>query len=403
MITNYTIALDKLELMLCYNTYVSGFNLATIGTHNALDTYTVGSVNLFRSHTVTGNYKLQYDINVGDLRLGFIKLLPTKPLSLVNGEPLVKLSFSNRLLYAPTKVIPLLNTFLSTFNLEINNITRYEIALDSNVNSNDLLLNNFYDNDLHFMNKNRKINNILKVSTLYRNGDETASFYVGHRKSVQVAFYNKSKQSDLKKIYKDYQKQFHESNGLDTTKDVFRVEVRVPRKVLKASKTVYKHHLNQSILTIARYNKLNDTEKELYQKTAINRNREVTVEKLFDPVEMLSLFKLDFENIIDFRYKDYANKDRCTKIKLIDFKQVKEYKYTITMTDIQGVNTNLIKKQIKNLLELYKYGKDILYWNNAKELSYNNELHPYFQQVQAKLRISTPMPVVKLNNSVSLF
>ena len=403
MITNYTIALDKLELMLCYNTYVSGFNLAAIDTHNAADTYTVGSVNLFRSYSVKGNYKLQYDIKVGDLRLGFIKLLPTLPLSLVNNEPLVKLSFSNRLLYNPTKVISLLNTFLHTFNLGMNNITRYEIAVDSNVNSNDLLLNNFYDNDLHFMNKNRNINNILKVSTLYRNGDETASFYVGDRKSVQVAFYNKSKQSDLKKIYKDYQKQFHQANGLDTTKDVYRVEVRVPRKVLNASKTVYKHHIDESILTIAGYNKLNDNEKEFYQKSAINKNREITLEELINPVEMLSLFKLDFENIIDFRYKDYANKDRCTKIKLIDFKQVKDYKHTITMTDVHGVNTNLIKKQIKNLLELYKYGKDILFWNKAKELAYDNELYPYFQQVQANYRVSTPMPVVKLNNSVSLF
>lgn len=404
LLSTYTIALDKLELQLSYpeplytDTGIKdGFvgkslNLATVDTLNALDSYTTGNTTLYRIEKPVGHYKLQYDIEINGTLLGFVRLLPTNPTTLFGGKPLVNLSIANKVLYSK-ELIRILDAFLEVFQLIINNITRYDIALDSNTDTNEILLGHFHDTDLHFMSQNRSLAEILKVATLYRSGTENASFYVGKRGAIQVAFYNKSKQTG-KQTYQEHVKAFHHANGLDTDRNIYRVEVRVPRKALKRYTPMYQHHdASTKPITASQYNKLTVAEQLYYTKKTLTTFRPVTVAELVNPVKLLELFKLDFESLIDFRQKDKANKDRCTRVKIIDFKAINNYILTQTITESMNIDTNLQKKQIKNNLENYKYSKKNLYWEEAQTLADLYTLLGYFSEVQAKLRVKPPVVV----------
>lgn len=404
LLSTYTVALDKLELQLSYpeplytdTGIIDGFvgkslNLATLDTLNALDSYTTGNTTLYRIEKPVGHYKLQYDVEINGTLFGFIRLLPTSVSTLFGGKPLVNLSINNKVLYS-NKLNGLLDTLLESFQLIINNITRYDIALDSNTDTNDILLGHFHDTDLHFMCHNRSLAEILKVATLYRTGDENATFYVGKREAIQVVFYNKSAQTG-KYTYQEHVKSFHHANGLDTDRDIYRIEVRVPRKALKRYTPMYQHHdTTREPITASQYNKMTVAEQLYYTKKSLTSFRPVTVAELVNPVKLLELFKLDFEALIDFRQKDKANKDRCTRIKIIDLKAVNNYILTQTITDSMNIDTNLQKKQIKNNLENYKYSKKVLYWEEAQTLADLYTLAGYFSQVQAKLRVKPPVPV----------
>lgn len=404
LLSTYTIALDKLELQLSYpdplltsTGFTDGFtgntlNLATLDSHNAPDSYTSSATTLYRTDKPVGHYQLQYDVEINGTLLGFVRLLPTTPTTLFGGKPLVNLSIANKVLYS-NELTRLLDTFLEVFQLSINNITRYDIALDSNTDTNEILLGHFYNPDLHFMSQNRSLSELLKVATLYRSGTENASFYVGKRGAIQVAFYNKSKQTG-KYIYQEHVKSFHHANGLDTDRNIYRVEVRVPRKALKQYKSVYQHHdTTRKEITATVYNKLSAEEQLYYTKRTAIKIRPVTVAELVNPVKLLELFKLDFESIIDFRQKDKVNKDRCTKIQIIDLETVNPYKYIEETNDTMKIDTNNQKLLIKNNLENYKYSKKILYWEEAQTLADLHTLLEYFSQVQTKLRVKPPVTV----------
>ena len=412
MITKYTIALDRLELMLTESTEsatdstnltnfldttsINAFtqpaiNIHTITEENAKDKYQTNSISLYKSVECKGHYKLHYEIEIDGIELGYIKLLPTKPRPFFNGKPLIYFSISKALLYSSW--LPLVIKFLDEFNLTINNIIKYEIALDTNEDANQLLLDNFFDTSKWFISRNNIKTNILEVSTLYRDGKSDSSFYIGERGNLQIAFYNKTL-----KGHASFIKEYHQANGLDINQPIYRIEVRAPRKALKTYLTIYKDS-NSEEISKATWLKLNDYDKSQYTKETKHRYRNITLEELADTKELLALFKLDFEKLCDFRLKDKAKKEKCTKIKLIDLQQVNTYIITETNKPSMKQDVNLQKRLIKNCLENYKIEKNAADWQRAVNLSLDYNLTDYFDTQLTKIRVKQPKPIANNYNT----
>jgi hypothetical protein len=394
MINYFTINLDRLELMLAKRTRRTDFfgpnfdlDLYEITPATAADSYEWKGFILHRAEA-RGNYLVSYDVYTPTgCELGTIQMVSMKPTTFFNGKPLIHFKLDKRLLYTDN-LLDYTNAFLSAFTLKINNIRYYEIALDTNTNANKLFTDKFHSERLWFMSKERTIEKILKVSTLYRTGAEESSFYVGEKGNVQVCFYSKTK----KHGYESFIKQFHADNGLDILLEIFRIEVRVSRRAFKSYRNVYR--CGEKQLTESQYSKLGDKEKSVFTKRVVHKSREITLGDLTDKNKLLSLFKLDFTAQIDFRMKNRKQKARCQKLQLIDFKQVPTYTYTVNEKESMSMNKNNEKESIKDLLRLYKVVGKPLFLDEAKELAQEHGLGDYFHEQLAKLkpRAGTPTP-----------
>ncbi|AYA37576.1 hypothetical protein D3Y59_11265 [Hymenobacter oligotrophus] len=391
MITNYTVVLDRLELMLIQQPN-NNLNLHSITLENARESYELGSVTLYKVET-EGHYQLRYEVVYNGLEIGFIRLLPTSPTAFYAGKPMLAFKVAKRLLYSVW--LPDLNIVLDALSLSLNNISSYEIALDTNADAIAMLLDNFFDHAKWFIVRNQITNNIQKVSTLYRTGQEDATFYVGKRSYSQVAFYNKSL-----KGHTGFIKQFHKNNGLDISQNIYRIEVRESRKAMVKSRSVYVDNLDASI-TEYQYNKLDHLTQRHFTKSTKHTKVEPALSDLTDPAKLLSLFKRTFTRLVDFRLKDKAKKEKCTRISLIDFQHVNTYKANETTSPSMKQDTNYQKRLIKNCLENYKIAKRLEDWERALSVSLAYELMEYFNQQLIKLRVK--QPVSAASKSVDCF
>ena len=175
-------------------------------------------------YAFTKRYNEGYRIYVDGEDFGRIEASPKNP----NINPnLVKIQVNNHILYQRGWVDRL--QYLSGWiGLEFNNVTRIDVAIDGGdfLGGFDGLIRERYG----------KVGK-AKVAAVRTGKMELEGFYIGSAKSEKrIRGYNKSREIKESGANKTYIPAFWKANGLDTTKDIERLEIVMKGKALRKVK-----------------------------------------------------------------------------------------------------------------------------------------------------------------------
>jgi hypothetical protein len=394
MITKYVISLDSLEVQYAhqpkrvdfFTPSAPTFDLFTLVPDTAPATYEQAGFT-FKRLNRPGRYRLAYAVEYVGEPFATIHLLPTSHATSLQGKPLILTKFAKSLLYS-ADLRPRANLFTEAFSLRENNVTYYELALDTNTDANSLFYKWFHSPRLHFMSRDRATEKILEVATLYRTGERESAYYVGNdsrRTGVVVVFYCKTKAETNGVGYESFIKAHHAANGLDVNELVYRAEVRVPRKAMCRVRSWWVS--GTSKLSNEQYKNLSQAGRAGYTKQTDTQARPVTLADLTTQVKMLELFKLDFTSMIDFRMSNREDVAKCQKLNLVDFSQVSSYKFITNTKPSANLDMNFEKMEIKNSLKSYKYSKKPEYLQAAVAAAEAYGLTSYFNEQRIKLSL----------------
>lgn len=326
-IKNYIPVVDKLQIQVkrkfIENTELNNFfdnhtnvNLFTVNKRNAKDIYSSEGYRLEQDFKCNNNlFHLQYSAYYKNQKIGELYLSHTKAYR-VNDE-ILPFHLDNKILY--TDFIPLLTGFLDAFDFELNNYTQVDIALDTN----EMAMENFlyyFDNDskYHFTQGNKLTSDIETYGKRYRGGKRDESFYIGSNKSdKRTVLYNKS--LEIIKSNKQYITEYHLLNGLDTSKEVFRIETQINGKLFTNTKSVYVTD-DAEILSKYKYTDCflkNNNEGEKASKLSEKAPYPIDYKRFNEPQYLINIF-LDFHGI-KFKKKDATRITNCSDITFIDF------------------------------------------------------------------------------------
>ncbi|MGY3090240.1 hypothetical protein ACVWYF_003295 [Hymenobacter sp. UYAg731] len=409
--TLYTINLDKLELMLTQpadsNTSIfttdATTHFSSLTPSTSFDSYCANGVVLERVQCIDRNYHLCYTVTINKLQFGTLLMNRTKLYE--NENDLVKLKVDNSVLY--TDFLPLLNKVLSAFRFEINNITRLEIALDTNTN----LLSNFYhyfrDETNYFLKGGvKKLDSITKFAKEYRNGDETPTLYIG-KSDKKLKIYNKSLEILETGNHKDYITTFHAANGLDITADVYRMEIALTNTALKRYITQYRHNQTGKVITQYQYEKLcynNSEQNTSYIKETVKSELLIAAADFTNTTALTSIFKTVLASLCQFKMTDNERINRCTDVNLIDFSAITNVLYNNTITQSKKRDKNKMKNYIKATIRTYQKTSVTSLLTAAYDVAKSEGLLEYYNQVIKELKIKPVSTIgVSESNTVGLF
>lgn len=408
--THYTINLDKLELMLAQPvdcetsifTTDATTHFSSLTPSTSFESYCANGVVLERVQCIDRNYHLCYTVTVNKLPFGTLLMNRTKLYE--NENDLVKLRVENTVLY--TGFLPLLNKLLSAFRFEINNITRLEIALDTNTN----LLSNFYhyfrDETNYFLKGGgKKLDSIEKFAKEYRDGHETPTLYLG-KADKKLKIYNKSLEI-IEKGHKEYITAFHAANGLDVIADVYRIEIALTNTALKRYITQYRHHQTREVITQYHYEKnaYNNREQNTnYFKETVKSELLIDAADFTNTTALASIFKTVLSSLCQFKLNDNDRVNRCTDVNLIDFSTITNALYNSTVTQSKKRDKNRMKNYIKSTIRTYQKTSVSSLLTAAYDVAKSEGLLEYYDQLIKELKIKpVSSKIVCENNTVGLF
>lgn len=358
-IKNYVPVLDTLHLNLTRNLNPTPLvfqnhnpvDLLKVNRATAQASYQSDGVVLAQVQHNTPHFHLAYAAKVNGSTIGTLFL--DRKAGFNNQQHLAPFHLNNSALY--TNWVPLLTNFMEAFELTISTYAQVHIALDTNQN----IVNQFFklqDNPRFVMNHGRQLSD--SVDTLGKRkagGKREDMLIIGSSKSAkQTAVYNKT-QEITDKSGKSYITAHHAANGLDTTQDVYRVELRLSNDAFKAYSSLY---VNEDGERLTKYKmkrqSLAEAAVSTYQpKTAIVGTA-LDYTQLTNADYLVSLFAL--YNNLDFRHNDNKNITRCTRFHFIDFNK---YKKDLVMkhTDYKDSMTNnfrIQKQSLESQIDLFK-------------------------------------------------
>ncbi|MDL5046518.1 replication initiation factor domain-containing protein [Oscillatoria amoena NRMC-F 0135] len=226
--TRYSISLDWLKLYCTGETYTEKEVI-------------VGDFVLSHKGYGMGIYSDSYEVYDGGVKIGMFHCNPKS--DKIMKPDASHIEIENSLLYTDFW-LPVVEDLTASLGVEIKNYTRVDIALDGLNHIPDFL--NVYAKQqagrkgFHCLGKAKWNSLVLDHSNLkYR------AFKIGSNTSdKQVTIYNKTK--ELENSNKTYIKKFWEKNGVDTSGDVWRVEMRLKGDELKLIKELSIQQLNDS-------------------------------------------------------------------------------------------------------------------------------------------------------------
>jgi hypothetical protein len=384
---NYTINLDKLELMLIQNdindsTVFDSANIAQFSNltpSTALASYSAAGVTLDKIKCDDRNYHLAYDIVINKQSFGNLLMNRTKFYE--SDSDLVKLKVSNAILY--TDFSPLLDKLLAAFQFTVNNITRLEIALDTNTD----LLSNFYyyyrNEGSYFLKGGaKKLDSINKFAKEYRNGSETPTLYLGKTDKL-LRIYNKSLEIS-ERNHKEYITEFHKANGLDTDTDVYRIEIALANTALKRYVAQYRNDQKpDEVLSQYQYDKIcynNGKQNFTYTKETVKSELVINPSDFTNTTALASIFKTVLASLCQFKHADNDNVTRCTDVELIDFSNIIKAIYNPTVTASKKRDKNRMKNYIKATIRNYQKHQLQSLLTAAYEIAKSEGLTDYYDQ-----------------------
>ena len=211
-IMNVLLNLDWLELV-----------LSSAGTPTLQDRDGFKFSNTFKPHETNGFTKCNV-ITFENQAFAKLYSCPSARLLYKERNTLV-LQLENESLYRKGIVESQIHKFLDEYNLNLCGIKELHVALDGI----GLIKrhNQFFNREDQRRKRNVKLSNFIDDKS-----KEITGVTLGSRKSDKfVAMYNKSKEIEFSR--KMYIREYWKNNGLDTTKEIDRVELRLKRSELK--------------------------------------------------------------------------------------------------------------------------------------------------------------------------
>ena len=309
--------------------------------------YHAGGFTVQRVRSTNAAYHVRLNILTPEgLLLAYLLTDPTKTYGpLQHFRPL---HVNNEAFYA-LRVGRWLLAFFRAYRLELANVTRLDVALDTQQCEPARLINS-YTNQLtcyqHVKHKNQK-NETWGV----RFGETT---YYGHgSKQVQLSLYNKT--AELAKKPKNYVTAWHQKNGFGRTpyregKPVYRVEVSIKARALKDYR---RFAVTEDGEELSVYKASNTPWLATTKQTRITTYH-VELASLDSPASLATLFARFFP--VDIRKKDATRATNCTPVQLFDF----------GIYGTEDLNTTVATRPTANTLSMEKNALRLLVTNFHK-------------------------------------
>ncbi|MFD2721415.1 hypothetical protein ACFST9_22060 [Hymenobacter monticola] len=382
--------MDRLEIMLkpAHEVFAPmPVNFNAISRLTALPSYNVNGVALeIASKCENSNYHVAYNIIIDKQRFGTLLLDRTKFYHCDNN--LFKLQLTNHTCY--TAWLPKLHLFLTSFHLEVNNITALEISMDTNTDILSDFFHYFNQPDVfHLVSGLKPASNIERYGELYRDGSTVDTFYLG-KTSKKVKIYNKS--LDIVKKGKHYITDYHKANGLDIDSQIFRLELALTNNALKRSTTVYKHKYNGEELSVYQYEKLSnkgEPKTSQYNKHTRKTSINITIDDLADSNKLSGLLELLMPTVLQFKIMDNKRISRCTDVQFVKFKTLSNIQYIHTTDKTKNRDTNMNKNAIHQNLKCFVKTKAPEMQKAALRLATDANLVEYYDQLLKQLHIES--------------
>ncbi len=306
-------------------------------------------------------YHLQYaviheDTTIGSLFLDLKAGLPEQ-------RKCIPFHLENEALYS-SGWIPALTAFLHCFALSVETYTRVDVALDTNADAVSLFYQ-LLDSPAHVMKLSGKLSDSVNTAGIRKaGGHRQDSILVGSAQSdKQTVIYDKT--VEIATTGKYYISDFHAANGLDTTHQVQRIELRLKAGALKVYSTVYVNEDGESAskYRVQRQSPAEAAESTLTAQTRVRAIR-LDYRQMQDATYLVTLFATF--NMIDFRKLDSKNISRCTRFHFINFTIFKKSNTTMTpITTYQALAAQSLRNErqaIKTNVEAFKStGKGFYY------------------------------------------
>lgn len=167
-------------------------------------------------------YKYGYEIFIQDEKFGIIFTHPCSPILKADSS---ELKIENHSLYQENW-LDKFDYLCSELDVVVNNLTRIDIAVDGY---------HFLDDYDYVLSKQLQVLGKAKGDTKWkagRIGEEHEGFNIGSPKSERMLTgYNKT--DELKETNKPYIKAFHKANGMDVSKPIHRLELKIKTDAIK--------------------------------------------------------------------------------------------------------------------------------------------------------------------------
>ncbi|MBJ6110012.1 hypothetical protein JAO73_13400 [Hymenobacter sp. BT523] len=380
----FTLSLDCLNIRLNHSFPVA-LDLTTLHPSTALPIYVQGSTTLtmLTDDKRNSSYHLSYSVDVSGKRIGVVDVNPVRAHYAAN---LVHYRADNRLLYTAS-LLSAIRQFMADFNLLFHNYAKLDIALDTNVDVMKRFNKYFFNPETYHFHKNKKqIEKINAFGSVSRNGDTNFTVYLAENVGGRsLKLYNKTREI-AESSNKGYITDYHSANGLDVSKDVWRLELSITNNAIKDTDYIYRLKTDyNTAITYDKYSKLEQTEKALYTRESKGKDYNPIFSQLQDSEHLLSLFNCYGESIAEFRKKDDSNKTRCTRMPLIhlgdNIKPIIPNEYIITASKSEE---NTMKHNIRFNFDQFQKRNNLLYLEVAKDIALNGNLIDYYDSLYHK-------------------
>lgn len=281
-------------------------------------------------------YRRNYIVYVHKRRLGTVGV---EHLKVVVDRDLLAFRYDNATLYRDH--VADMGQFLADFDLTAANITRLEIAVDTNHNVQADFLTYFTNpQGYHYNYSPTVLEKVRLAGEMYRDGSQNFTLYPHIAADKKLKIYDKS--AELEASGKPYISDYHRANGLDTTRPVYRVELTLLNTAFKAKVTEYVR--GSQHLTPHHYKQLSDGEKRGFKEVVTVLDTTPAVADLRDAEKLLALFYKYTNDLTAFSVKDNPRRSRCTPVRLLNlgapaapvgiayFNDAKKYKIQMTAT-----------------------------------------------------------------------
>lgn len=404
---HFSIIIDTLNIRFTHAQPVT-LDLTQLHPSTALSIYKQGltTLTLLNPEQRHKSYHLSYSVEVDGKRIGTIDSNPVRATYAAN---MVHFRTTNQLLYT-SELLSSINRLIADFNLVLNNYSRIDIAIDTNVDVMKRFEKYFFDPEhYHFHRNKTQIDKINTFGTVERNGETNYTLYLANNVNGRsLKLYNKSIEI-VESSKKHYITEFHRNNGLNINQDIWRFELSITNDAISEYEIIYRLKTDyNSALTEYRYNKLTPSEQSLYASEKHKKGFQPSFDRLQDATHLLELFKHYGYSLVEFRKKDNCNKTRCTPMPLLhlpnDIKPIEPIEYIITTTKH---TENTMKHNIKFQFEQFQKWNDADYLTMAQKIAIRNNLMEYYDTLYSKYKSVISSYNHSLgnynNNSASLF
>ena len=350
-------------------------DLVALTYRNARPTYEAGGFTLTKVHCNASGYHLRLDITHGGQLLAYMLTHPTKSYGPL--KHLRPVHVHNEAFYGMT-FAKLLPAFLEAFGLEMANVTRLDIALDTQQRHPALLIKSY-------LNQPDRYVSVARKPVTFK-----GTTYFGHgSKKVVLTMYNKT--AELQRKQKPYVTAWHEKNGFGAAayapaKRVYRAEVSIKANAWKEYRPCAMTEDGEKVSAYRAQLRALPARK-VTDVTA----HHLELERLANPAYLATLFA--YFCPVDIREKKHktTRASNATPVRLIDYAIYGNAHLNTTVTTRLArpkSRTQLVadqKRTLRELILLYRDTGENTHLASAILAADHHRLQPYLGEITGEL------------------